>query len=99
MRRALPPNGSCSLHSAQSITRFVESLVGRPEQGEDLLMQRRQPQDERGGGRIGTVPDVQQLDALETLEDLTHGRPIRLFRSGGRWRWGNIWGQVNLRSV
>jgi pimeloyl-ACP methyl ester carboxylesterase len=62
--------------SERSMTRFVELLKGRPEKGKDLLVQRRQPQDERG--RLsGPMPDVQQLDALETLEQPAHGRPIR----------------------
>ena len=59
------------------MTRCIELLVSRPEQGEDLLVQRCQPEDERGGARIGSVPDVQQLDPLETLEHPAHGRPTR----------------------
>ena len=58
------------------ITRFVALLVGRPEEGQDLLVQRPQPQDERGClGRA--VADVQEFDALETLEDPAHGGPAR----------------------
>jgi hypothetical protein len=39
-------------------------LVGRPQQGEDLLGQRREAHDERRD-RTRPVADVQQLDALE----------------------------------
>jgi len=58
------------------MTRVLEVLVGRAEQGENLLVQRRQPQDERA--RLSRpMTDVQQLDPLETLEDPAHGRSVR----------------------
>jgi hypothetical protein len=45
---------------------------GRPEEGEELVVQRRQVQDERGLA-IRPMADMKQPDVLEALEHPPHG--------------------------
>src|SRR5258708_36033280 len=64
--------------SARSLGRFVEFFIGRSEQGEDLVMEGLKTE-YHGQRAAGSVPDVQQVHAFETLEAPAHRWTIRRF--------------------
>jgi len=60
------------------MTRFVELLVGRPEQGENLLVEGLETE-HHSHRRIGSVANVQQINPFEALEDPAHRRAVGRF--------------------
>jgi hypothetical protein len=60
--------------SARSVGRSVEFFTGRPEEREYLLVERLESED-NGLGGVRSMADMEEVDALETLEDPAHRGP------------------------